>query len=88
MVSKPHRVPVTRWCNIHDYHRHYAYIDRDQNVSIYSGTIAITLSDRDQNVNLRRPKGLVKFVSYNERFRYIGVLFHIFYYYCVKKIVG
>ena len=55
---------------------------------IYSGTIAITLSDRDQNVNLRRPKGLVKFVSYNERFRYIGVLFHIFYYYCVKKIVG
>ena len=55
---------------------------------IYSGTIAITRSDRDQNVNLRRAKGLVKFVSYNERFRYIGVLFHIFYYYCVKKIVG
>ena len=51
----------------------------DTRMFIYSGTIAITLSDRDQNVNLRRAKGLVKLVSYNERLPHIEVLFHIFY---------
>ena len=39
----------------------------DTRMFIYSGTIAITLSDRDQNVNLGRAKGLVKLASYNER---------------------